>query len=121
MAETKPANECTNPFVKIQGGPFQLGSLGRYAPSDEQPLRNVTISSFEVQQHEVSLGEVNRVNETAGKVLGAILSGCKGATPDAFLLRSSEVSPKVPCKSAPNKSLASYNVTLIPPSSANPR
>src|SRR3989338_10560812 len=86
MAETKPANECTNPFVKIQGGPFQLGSPERGAPSDEQPPRNVILSSFYIQQHEVSLGEFNRVNETAGKVLGAVLSGCKGTTPDTFLL-----------------------------------
>ena len=86
MAETKPANECTNPFVKIQGGPFQLGSPERDAPSDEQPPRNVILSSFDIQQHEVSLGEFNRVNETAGKVLGAVLSGCKGTTHDTFLL-----------------------------------
>ena len=82
MADTKSANECTNPFVKIQGGPFQLGLPERDALPDEQPPRNVTISSFQVQQHEVSLGEFK-----ADKVLGAVLSGCKGTTPDAFLLQ----------------------------------
>ena len=87
MADTKPANECTNPFVKIQGGPFQLGSPGRNVLYGEGPPRNVIISSFAVQQHEVSLGEFNRVNETVSKVLGAVLSGCKGTTPGTFLLQ----------------------------------
>ncbi|MBI2067074.1 MAG: SUMF1/EgtB/PvdO family nonheme iron enzyme [Deltaproteobacteria bacterium] len=88
MAETKPANECTctNPFVKIEGGPFQLGSPGATPLSDEQHLRSVIISDFEIQQHEVSIGEVRDLNETAGKVLGAVLSGCKGTTPDTFFL-----------------------------------
>jgi formylglycine-generating enzyme required for sulfatase activity len=80
MADPKPINECTNPFVQVQGGSFQLGSPKGTGHSDEYPPRDVTMSDFKINQHEVSVGEVRRLNEVAGR-LTAVLSGYKGSVP----------------------------------------
>jgi len=43
-------------MVWIQGGTFQMGSTGQWAGTSDQPMHEVTVSSFFISTHEITPG-----------------------------------------------------------------
>lgn len=61
---------------EIPGGTFQMGSTNE--KSDEQPVRLVTMTGFQLDQTEVSVGQYRAfLGPNAGQQLKAVLSGCR--------------------------------------------
>ncbi|OGQ23512.1 MAG: hypothetical protein A3I05_01080 [Deltaproteobacteria bacterium RIFCSPLOWO2_02_FULL_44_10] len=72
------AKSCSNEFRPIPEGTFQMGSTN--GESDETTNTGktvtVTVSAFQLQEHEVSVGEYQAFLDKAGSQLTAVLSGC---------------------------------------------
>ena len=63
-APTREEDERYNPRILIEGGTFRMGSADddRDADDDERPQRPVTVSSFWIQEHQVTNEEYQRFN-----------------------------------------------------------
>lgn len=56
----REVDEGLNPRVRIEGGSFSMGSHPGAGREDERPQREVTLSEFWIQQHEVTREEYRR-------------------------------------------------------------
>jgi formylglycine-generating enzyme required for sulfatase activity len=63
VAVAEALNQDLNPFVFIEGGRFQMGSPDGVGSDDERPQHGVTLSSFYIQQFEVTNGEYQLFKE----------------------------------------------------------
>ncbi|MDS4022463.1 MAG: SUMF1/EgtB/PvdO family nonheme iron enzyme [Candidatus Competibacter sp.] len=54
-------------FVSVPGGMFMMGSKGKY--KDEQPIHKLTVNSFLLMDHELTLGELKKLLKTHPQLL----------------------------------------------------
>lgn len=100
--------KCSNGYCEIPAGTFRIGSTDSYL--DEQPVKDITMTSFELGQTEVSVSDYQAYQKTASTQWQAVLSGCSsgnasqslfskvGETFQAFYERASQIFSSNSCK-----------------------
>ncbi|MFA5810849.1 MAG: SUMF1/EgtB/PvdO family nonheme iron enzyme [bacterium] len=77
--------KCANGYCEIPAGTFQMGSAN--GDPDEQPVKTVTMTGFQLGQTEVSVGQYRAfLARTAGTQLQAVVSGCASGSSSQSLL-----------------------------------
>lgn len=77
--------KCSNGYCEIPAGSFQMGSMN--GDSDEQPVKTVGMTGFQLGQTEVSVADYQAsLAKTASTQLQAVVSGCSSGNASQSVL-----------------------------------
>ncbi len=78
-------------MIYVEGGTFLMGSPDSIGNDDEHPQHRVTLSSYYIGKYEVTVGDVNKVDEWVQQNHSWLDNVCAYCSPDSMPISRSEV------------------------------